>query len=93
MHTYVENDSNKFAYSTNYYSIAKCPIVPRSISHTMCVENLSWRELSLSHQSHRTYCFNPKIIEKFESVIPNGKRSHTLEVLISEFLKKEKLEK
>ena len=38
----------------------------------------------LSH-SQRTYSFNQKIIEKFDSVVPIGKRSKTLETLISDF--------
>jgi len=39
----------------------------------------------LSHTSQRTYSFNLKIIEKFDSIVPNGKRSKKVEALISDF--------
>ena len=42
----------------------------------------------LSDLSQRTYCFHIKTIEKFDSVVPNGERSKTIEKLISQYLEK-----
>ena len=69
---------------TNFHN-AKLQIELKSLHglKTGCV--MIWGVILLSHNSYRTYSFNLKIIEKFDSIVPNGQRSKTLEKLISEF--------
>ena len=55
--------------------------------------NWTWREKSLTHSSPRTFSFNSKIIDKFDSIVGNGKKSKVVEFLISQFINMKKPER